>query len=94
MKSQLSRFYVNSIADDGNIVGDEKAASVFARGMDDFIFITTERSKALDFLHQMHSGFPEYNCVIQGTSKPKVSHIVKKKFTLSARKYFVQLTFE
>ena len=61
--------------------------------MDDFIFITTERSKAWDFLHQMHSGFPEYNCVIQGTSKSKVAQCSNFEKLLSLEKSFVKAAY-
>ena len=42
--------------------------SIFARGMDDFIFVTIKREMAQEFLQRMHMGFPDYHCEIQ-TSK-------------------------
>ena len=59
MKTQLSDYFCRT---PNNKAG---GGVVFARGMDDFIFITTERSKAESFLHKMHRGFSEYNCIMQ-----------------------------
>ena len=59
MKTKLSQFCTDTNS------STDKVGDVFARGMDDFIFITTQRSKAETFLHQMHTGFPGYNCTIQ-----------------------------
>ena len=58
MKTQLSDYFCQNPNNKG-------AGVVFARGMDDFIFITTERSKAESFLYKMHHGFSEYNCIMQ-----------------------------
>ena len=58
MKTQLSDYFCQT-------PNNKAGGVVFARGMDDFIFITTERSKAESFLHKMHRGFSEYNCIMQ-----------------------------
>ena len=44
-----------------------KSDTLFARGMDDFIFVTFEKRKAQEFLEQMHLGFPDYHCEIQAS---------------------------
>ena len=61
MKTQLSDYYFCQNSDKNK----GKAGVVFARGMDDFIFITTDRSKAESFLYKMHHGFSDYNCIMQ-----------------------------
>ena len=61
MKTQLSDYYFCQNPDKNK----GKAGVVFARGMDDFIFITTDRSKAESFLYKMHHGFSDYNCIMQ-----------------------------
>ena len=38
---------------------------IFARGMDDFIFATTDKSEADRFLNRMSQGFPDYECKIR-----------------------------
>ena len=41
--------------------------SIFARGMDDFIFVTLKREMAQEFLQRLHIGFPDYHCEIQAS---------------------------
>ena len=50
---------------DNQITGTDKDINVFARGMDDFIFASTSKCKAMHFLTRMKQGFPDYNCEIQ-----------------------------
>ena len=45
----------------------EKHVNLFARGMDDFIFATTDETKAKQFIARMNQGFSDYNCEIQKT---------------------------
>lgn len=40
---------------------------LFARGMDDFVYINTDKAKAESFLKTMTQGFPDYGCEIQAS---------------------------
>ena len=57
----LKEFLTNDITEHNN-GGHQR---LLARGMDDFIFATTEMSEAERFLERMNRGFPDYGCQIQ-----------------------------
>lgn len=39
-------------------------AQLLMRYVDDFLFITTSKAKAVKFVQAMHHGYPEYGCKI------------------------------
>ena len=64
-------------------INDEQ---IFARGMDDFIFVTKNELMAVDFLRQMQKGFPDYGgCEIQ-KSKTATNLPIFENFENSRRK--------
>lgn len=57
VKRHLSEFQGSSVA--------EYSETFLARGMDDFIFASTDQNEAQRFLSRMQAGFPEYGCSIR-----------------------------
>lgn len=54
--SQMERTHLSEISEDPD--------SLLLRWVDDFLFITPEKSLADKFLNVMHAGIPEYGCFI------------------------------
>ena len=57
----LNEFVTNDVTK----LDSDRHQRLLARGMDDFIFATTDMSEAERFLERMNRGFPDYGCEIQ-----------------------------